>query len=64
MESWKKDSENIFKAISSSFENFKEAEHAVVVSYVPDPSFSRAGISDALKRLQEYYTIKSNETSS
>jgi hypothetical protein len=51
-----KDAEIIFTAISTgSFENFKEAETAVVMLYVTDMSFSRAGISHALKRLEKYY---------
>jgi len=55
-ENWELDSHTIFTAISTgSFENYKEAETAVVMLYVPDMSFSRAGISHALKRLEKFY---------
>ena len=50
------DSDIIFTAISTgAFENFKEAEQAVVMLYVTDQTFSRAGISHALKRLERHY---------
>ena len=51
-----KDSEIIFTAISTSgARDFKEAEKMVVMGYVMDMSFSRAGISHALKRLEKFY---------
>lgn len=51
-----KDSDQIFTAISSGdFDDFKQAEQAVVMLYVMDPSFSRSGISHALKRLERFY---------
>jgi len=54
---WLNDSDIIFTAISTSdFETFKEAETAIVMLYVTDMSFSRAGISHALKRLEKFYT--------
>lgn len=50
------DSDIIFTAISTSaYSSFKEAEQAVAMMYVTDPSFSRAGISHALKRLERHY---------
>ena len=51
-----KDSETIFTAISTSgVDNFKDAERMIVFAYVTDMSFSRAGISHALKRLERFY---------
>ena len=51
-----KDSDIIFTAISTgSFDNFQQAESAVVMLYVTDMSFSRSGISHALKRLEKHY---------
>lgn len=51
-----KDSETIFTAISSgNFDNFQQAQQAVIMGYVPDMSFSRAGISHALKRLENLF---------
>lgn len=50
------DSNVIFTAISTSaLESYKEAEQMVVMAYVPDMSFSRGGISHALKRLEKHY---------
>jgi len=55
-ENWKLDSDTIFTAISTGdYDNFKQAERAVVLFYVTDMSFSRAGISHALKRLEKFY---------
>ena len=54
-----KDSDIIFTAISTSdFDSYKQAEQAVVMLYVTDMSFSRAGISHALKRLERFYATK------
>ena len=51
------DSDIIFTAISTgSFGDFKQAQEAVVMFYVTDMSFSRAGISHALKRLEKFYS--------
>ena len=51
-----KDSDTIFTAISTSnIDNFEEANKAIVMGYVMDLSFSRSGISHALKRLEKYY---------
>jgi hypothetical protein len=50
------DSDIIFTAISTGdFDNFKMAEQTVVMLYVTDMSFSRSGISHALKRLEQFY---------
>ena len=44
-----KDSDIIFTAISTGdFDNYKDAERAIVMLYVMDKSFSRSGISHAL----------------
>lgn len=51
-----KDSDTIFNVISTgNFDGFKQAEQAVVMFYVMDKSFSRGGISHALKRLERFY---------
>lgn len=50
-----KDAETIFTAVSTSSDNFAEAEKMVVFAYVPDMSFSRSGISLALKQLKNHY---------
>ena len=53
------DSDIIFTAISTSgLLNYKEAEQMIVMAYIPDESFSRAGISHALKRLERFYKEK------
>lgn len=50
------DSDIIFTAVSTSdVKDFKEANRIVVMGYVMDMSFSRAGISHALKRLEKFY---------
>lgn len=50
-----KDSEAIFKLVSQAAENLTEAKQMVLGFYVPDRSYSRAGISHALKRLEQFY---------
>ena len=51
-----KDSDMIFTAISTGdFDNFEQANQAVVTFYAMDMSVSRAGISHALKRLERFY---------
>ena len=58
LEQQQKDSNTIFTAISTAkFSNFEQAEAAVVMLYVTDMSFSRSGISHALKRLEKYYEV-------
>lgn len=55
------DSDTIFTQISNGdFDDFKMAEQAVVMLYVMDMSFSRAGISHALKRLERFYAERPN----
>jgi len=57
-----KDSDIIFTAISTGdFDDFKMAEQAVVMLYVTDMTFSRAGISHALKRLEKFYADGAQE---
>lgn len=54
-----KDSDIVFTAISTSgARDFKEAERMVVMAYVMDTDFSRAGVSHALKRLEKFYNEK------
>tara|TARA_R110000851_G_C12698920_1_gene525873 strand:+ start:59 stop:256 length:198 start_codon:yes stop_codon:yes gene_type:complete len=56
IENQNKHSDIIFTAISTgSFGNYDQAESAVLMLYVPDMTFSRAGISHALKRLDNHY---------
>ena len=56
IEQQEKDSDTIFTAISTGdIDDFKMAEWAVVKLYVTDMSFSRSGISHALKRLERFY---------
>ena len=56
MSNWEKDSDTIYTAISTSGAlNYKDAEEMVVLFYVPDLSFQRAGICHALKRLKKFY---------
>jgi len=51
-----KDSDEIFGAISGGdFDDYAQAEAAVVMLYATDPSYSRAGISHALGRLERFY---------
>lgn len=50
------DSDIIFTAISSAgYESIEDAKRIAVLGYVTDMSFSRAGISHALKRLEKFY---------
>jgi hypothetical protein len=56
---WLADSDQVFEAITTSgFETIEEAKQCLVVMYMPDLSFSRAGISHALKRLEAHYRDK------
>ena len=56
-----KDSDMIFTQVTSgSFEDYEQAERTVVTFYAPDLTISRAGISHALKRLQQYYRDKND----
>jgi len=56
-----KDSDIIFTAISTSnYDDLQMAERAVIIFYITDMSFSRAGISHALKRLEKFYKEKPN----
>lgn len=49
-------SDRIFISMSKSgFEDYKEAERAVLMLYVTDMSYHRGGICDALKRLEKHY---------
>ena len=57
-----KDSDTIFTTISTSGAiDYKDAERMVCMVYIMDTSFSRAGISHALKRLEKFYTEKEKE---
>jgi len=51
-----KDSDMIYNQIrSAGYESWEEAQRAIVNIYVPERTISRAGISHAIKRLEEYY---------
>ena len=57
-----RDSDTIFTAISTSGAlDYKDAERMVVAGYVTDMSFSRAGISHALKRLEKFWQDKNGK---
>jgi hypothetical protein len=50
------DSDMIFTQISAgNFDDYKMAEAAVAMLYVPDKTISRAGIAHALDRLERHY---------
>jgi len=54
-----KDSDMVFNQITSAnYDNHKDAERAIVMLYVPDMSISRAGISHALKRIENHFGNK------
>lgn len=56
LEAQQRDSDMIFAQITSGdFDNFKDAEQAVALIYAPDKTISRAGISHALKRLEQHF---------
>lgn len=54
-----RDSEIIFTAVSKGADDLAMAKLMIVTFYVPDPSFSRCGISHALKRLEKFFGEKS-----
>ena len=55
-----RDADMIFTQIStSSIDNYDDARQLICGFYVTDMSISRAGISLALKRLEEFYKDKS-----
>lgn len=55
-----KDADMIFTQIStSSIDNYDDARQLICGFYVTDMSISRAGVSLALKRLEEFYKDKS-----
>ena len=57
------DSDRIFTAITSgSIKTFEEANRIVAVGYIMDLSFSRSGISHALKRLQKHFSLFTPKT--
>ncbi|WP_299075624.1 hypothetical protein [uncultured Paraglaciecola sp.] len=64
LEQQNRDSDRIFTAISTGdFDDYQQAEQAVVMFYITDLSFSRSGISHALKRLEKHYAENSHEQS-
>jgi hypothetical protein len=59
LEAQQRDSDTIFLQITTGgFNSMEEAQTAITFFYLPDPSFSRAGICHALKRLEQYYASK------
>ena len=58
------DSDRIFTAITSGggINTFEEANRIVAVGYIMDLSFSRSGISHALKRLQKHFSLFTPKT--
>lgn len=54
-----KDGDMIFTQITSGdFDTWNDVNRAIVMLYVPDMTISRAGISYALKRLEQHYKQK------
>lgn len=54
-----KDSDTVFNIISiGDFDDYQQAERAVMALFFVDMSFSRSGISHALKRLEKFYANK------
>jgi len=52
-----KDSDMIFKQLTSGGDlSHDECKRMLVMLYVPDMTISRAGISHAMKRIDEYFT--------
>ena len=63
MDDWQRDSDMIFTQITTAdFDDFAMANHAVCTIYVPDMTISRAGISHALKRLEQHYSQQQEPT--
>jgi len=56
-----KDSDMIFKQVTSANFSKEEAKRVIVMLYVPDMSISRSGISHALKRFKQHYGIEEAE---
>jgi len=53
---WRRDSDMVFTAVSTSgARSIEEAKRMVVLFYAPDMSISRAGISHALGRLEKHW---------
>ncbi len=51
-----KDSNMIFTQITTAFyDNFETANRTIAMLYIPDMTISRAGISHALKRIEQYF---------
>ena len=55
-----KDSDMIFTQMTTSIFNYEEVKRFLVSVYVTDLTISRAGISHAMKRLEEYYSEPTN----
>jgi hypothetical protein len=53
-EQWEQDSDRVFKALSG-MGSYKDCEQAVTMLYIPDLSFSRAGLCHALNRLEKHF---------
>lgn len=53
-EEWEQDSDRVFKALKN-MESYEDCETAVTLLYIPDLSFSRAGLCHALKRLEKHF---------
>lgn len=49
-----KDSDTVFTVISSAADNMEEANQMLMM-YIMDMSFSRSGISHAIKRLEQHF---------
>lgn len=59
-EEWEQDSDRVFKALKD-MPCYKDCETAVTMLYMPDLSFSRAGLCHALKRLERHFETLDSE---
>jgi hypothetical protein len=54
-----KDSDRIYReVIRCGFDTNAEAQQMIVLTYIPDMSISRSGISHASKRVEKFYKDK------
>ena len=55
-EQQEKDAQMIFNQITNAwFETYQEAERAITMVYIQDPTISRSGISRALEMLKRHF---------
>ncbi len=52
---WMEDSDRVFNTLSDSMESMQQARNAITALYMPDLSYSRAGLCHAIKRLERHF---------